>query len=191
MQAGVDVLAVIIHLLRVEGALAVQTVQRLSEFDQLRLTPLTIHTLVTDVLHTHTHSRPSAHTHTPDRRRHTPAAQYLSDELQHLRVCVGGTEGTDGLQPPQVPLDLPLLLLQRQAAVGDQRLVPLHLLWGPCVSLSALMHHPAVLHLLNTHDTLFRFYMKLMKDLRSQISPENTQFNTHTHKKQYHQFLII
>lgn len=64
VQAGVDVLAVIIHLLRVEGALAVQTVQRLSEFDQLRLTPLTIHSLVTDVLHTHTHSRPSAHTHT-------------------------------------------------------------------------------------------------------------------------------
>lgn len=152
MQAGVDVLAVIIHLLRLEGALAVQTVQRLSEFDQLRLTPLTIHSLVTDVLHTHTADR--QHTHTPDRRRHTPAARYLSDELQHLRVRVGGAEGADGLQPPQVPLDLPLLLLQRQAAVGDQRLVPLHLLRGPCVSLSALMHHPAVLNLLNTQHTL-------------------------------------
>ena len=49
-QAGGDVLAVIVNLLRVEGALAVQAIKRLLELHQLSLASLPIQTLVTDIL---------------------------------------------------------------------------------------------------------------------------------------------
>lgn len=49
-QACGDVLAVVVNLLRVERALAVQAMQRLFELHQLSLAPLPVQTLVTDIL---------------------------------------------------------------------------------------------------------------------------------------------
>lgn len=77
-----------------------------------------------------------------------PQLAYLSDELQDLVLGVRGREDPKGLQPTQAPLDLPLLLLQGQVAVGDEGLVALHLLGGAGVPLSPPVHHPAVLSFL-------------------------------------------
>lgn len=79
-------------------------------------------------------------------------AVYLSNELQYLGLGVWRGEDPQALQPAQASLDLPLLLLQGQVAVGDQRLVPLHLLRGPGIPLGATVHHPAVLHFLGSDD---------------------------------------
>lgn len=50
VQAGGDVLAIVVDLFRVEGALAVQAVQCVFELHQLSLPSLPVQTLVTDIL---------------------------------------------------------------------------------------------------------------------------------------------
>lgn len=77
---------------------------------------------------------------------------YLGNELKYLSLRIWWSKYSKSLQPPQTALDLPLLFLQRQVAISNQRLIPLHFLWGAGVSLSPAVHHPAMLHLLNTHN---------------------------------------
>ena len=50
VQAGGDVLAVVVHLFTVEGALAVKTAEGLSQFHQLCLSTLPVEPLVANVL---------------------------------------------------------------------------------------------------------------------------------------------
>ena len=73
---------------------------------------------------------------------------YLGYHLQYLGLRVGGRQDPEGLQATKTPSNLPLLLLQTEVAVGNEGLVPLHLVWGSSVSLGAALHHPTMLELL-------------------------------------------
>lgn len=86
---------------------------------------------------------------------------YLSEELQDLVLRVGGRQHPKSLQPPQAALDLPLLLLKGQVAVGDEGLVALHLLRGDGVPLGPAVHHPAVLRLLGNQGHRCLYYRVL------------------------------
>ena len=72
----------------------------------------------------------------------------LGYHLQYLVLRVGGRQDPEGLQATKAPGDLPLLLFQTEVAIGNEGLVPLHLVRGASVSLGAALHHPAVLELL-------------------------------------------
>lgn len=73
---------------------------------------------------------------------------HLGDELQDLGLCIWGGQHTQHLQSPEAAKDFPLFLLQGQVAVGNEGLVPLHLLWGAGIALRSSLHHPAMLSLL-------------------------------------------
>lgn len=75
-------------------------------------------------------------------------SRYLGDHLQDLVLAVWWFQGAESLQTTKTPQDLPLLLLQAQVAIGDQRLVPLHLLRSPSILLGAALHQPIVTHFL-------------------------------------------
>lgn len=69
---------------------------------------------------------------------------HLSDHLQDLVFSLRWSQHPECLQTPKTPQDLPLLLLQSEVAVGDQRLVPLYLLRCSSVLPSSLLNQPIV-----------------------------------------------
>lgn len=76
---------------------------------------------------------------------------HLGNHLQDLVLGVRWFEDSQCLQTPETPQDLPLLLLQTQVAVSDQRLVPLHLLRCASVLPGAPLHQPIMTHFLFEH----------------------------------------
>lgn len=69
---------------------------------------------------------------------------HLGDHLQDLVFGLRWSQHSECLQTTKTPQDLPLLLLQSEVAVGDQRLVPLYLLRCSSVLPSSPLNQPIV-----------------------------------------------
>lgn len=69
---------------------------------------------------------------------------HLGDHLQDLVFSLRWSQHSECLQTTKTPQDLPFLFLQTQVAIGDQRLVPLHLLWCSGILLSPPLNQPIV-----------------------------------------------
>lgn len=150
VQTGSDVMSIVVHLFAVEGALHLQAAESLMELLKLRPPALAVQTLLTDVLKA---------TKTCVRQSEAPHAVYcygscwwscrhLGDHLQDLVLGLRWNQNSKALQTTKTPQDLPLLLLQAQVAIGDQRLVPLHLLRCSSILPSAALHQPIMTHFL-------------------------------------------
>lgn len=67
------------------------------------------------------------------------------DLLENLVLGLRRRQHPESLQSTKTPQDLPLLLVQAQLAVGDQRLVPLHFLRRLCILSRSMLQQPIMM----------------------------------------------